>query len=78
MIDTTIALAGTAGDLGQRIAAALITRGATVRALVRPNASEADLDRVTVTGAVPVLVDPTDVAAMAEAVAGVGDPPGVD
>lgn len=70
MTDTTIALAGTAGDLGQRIAAALVARGATVRALVRPHASEADLDRVTATGAVPVLVDPTDVAAMAEAVAG--------
>ena len=70
MTDTTIALAGTAGDLGQRIAAALVARGAAVRALVRPHASEADLDRVTATGAVPVLVDPTDVAAMAEAVAG--------
>ncbi len=70
MIDTTIALAGTAGDLGGRIAAALVARGATVRALVRPHASEADLDRVTATGAVPVLVDPSDVGALAEAVAG--------
>jgi nucleoside-diphosphate-sugar epimerase len=69
LTDTTIALAGTAGDLGGRIATALVARGATVRALVRPHASAADLDRVTATGAVPVLVDPTDVGALAEAVA---------
>ena len=67
---TTIALAGAAGDLGGRIATALVARGAEVRALVRPDASTDDRDRLTAFGTAPVTADPTDVAAVAEAVAG--------
>ncbi len=44
MAQPTILLAGAAGDLGARIAKALISRGAAVRALVRHDVSAADRD----------------------------------
>ena len=69
MPEPTIALAGAGGDLGGRIARALIDRGATVRALVRPgdrNASDAES-----LGATLAEADPCDLDAMAEAVEGV-------
>ncbi len=58
MTPPTIVLAGAAGDLGTRIARALLTRGAVVRALVRTDASAEDNDRLTALG---VTLAPTDV-----------------
>lgn len=63
----TIVVAGAAGDLGGRIARALVARGAAVRALVAPDLPPERLKRVTGTGAEPVVADPDDVAAMAKA-----------
>ncbi|MBC7799253.1 MAG: NmrA family NAD(P)-binding protein [Gemmatimonadaceae bacterium] len=54
-----IVLAGAAGDLGSRIAKALIARGAAVRALVRPDASTDGRDRLTALG---MSVTPADIA----------------
>lgn len=59
-----IVLAGAAGDLGLRILKALVARGATVRAVVRPDAPERDLAPVAAAGATVVRADPHDVAAM--------------
>ena len=65
-----IALAGAGGDLGARIARALVARGAVVRALVRPGLKPEELRGIAATGAQPVEADPKDVVAMAEACAG--------
>ncbi len=54
---TKIVLAGASGDLGHRIAVALIRHGAAVSALVRSGVSEDRLATVRSTGAVPVKVD---------------------
>lgn len=70
MTAPTIAVAGATGDLGTRIASALVRRGAQVRALVRPGTTRGDLDRVTSLGAAPVPADPADVDALATAVTG--------
>jgi nucleoside-diphosphate-sugar epimerase len=71
MIDAPIiALAGASGDLGNRIARALVARGATVHALVRPGISPNEQTRIKEWGAIPVPADPTNVAAMAEACVG--------
>ncbi|MGA8210048.1 MAG: NmrA family NAD(P)-binding protein [Nocardioidaceae bacterium] len=66
----TIALAGATGDLGFRIAAALVARGANVRALVRHGLSASDAERLSGLGVDLVAADPTDVAAMTTACAG--------
>jgi uncharacterized protein YbjT (DUF2867 family) len=66
----TVVVAGAAGDLGTRITAALIKRGADVRALVRPDSSPADQDRLQELGATPVTANPRDVDAVADASAG--------
>ena len=65
-----IAVAGATGDLGTRITRALVRRGATVRALVRPNASDGDLARVSELGATPVRADPANTASLAAALEG--------
>jgi uncharacterized protein YbjT (DUF2867 family) len=65
-----IVLAGASGDLGMRIAKALVARGATLRALVRPGLKPEEHRRIKATGAVPVEADPADVTAMAEACTG--------
>ena len=71
MIDQpVIALAGVGGDLGGRIARALVARGATVRALVRPGLDNAERSRIEALGVTPVPADPTSIDAMAAAVAG--------
>ena len=67
MAEPTIVLAGAAGDLGARIARALVARGAAVHALVRHGAATADHDRITATGATLVPVDMSDIAAVAAA-----------
>jgi hypothetical protein len=65
-----IALAGATGDLGGRICEALVGRGASVRALVRPDASEGDVARIAALGATPVRADPARVDSVAAAVEG--------
>jgi nucleoside-diphosphate-sugar epimerase len=70
MTPPIIVLAGAAGDLGTRIANALIARGATVRALVRPDVSAADRARLTALGLTLETADPTDVASLAPAMIG--------
>ena len=66
----TIAVAGATGDLGFRIAAALVARGANVRALVRHDLSASDAERLSALGVERVAADPSDVADMAAACAG--------
>lgn len=71
MSDRTVtALAGAGGNLGGRIASALVARGATVRALVRPGLAAEGRSRVEATGATAVTADPGDKAALATACAG--------
>ena len=65
-----IALAGAGGDLGERIAKALVARGATLRALVRPGLKPEERQRIEATGATLVEADPANVTAMAEACTG--------
>ncbi len=70
MSSPVIALAGAGGDLGGRIAAALVARGATVRALVRPDTLEKDRSQIGALGATLAPADPLDVHAMATACEG--------
>jgi len=65
-----IALAGATGDLGGRICRALVGRGASVRALARPDADSRDVARIAALGATVVRADPGDEAAMAAALEG--------
>ena len=65
-----VALAGAGGDLGGRIARALVARGAVVRALVRPGLAAAERAKVEATGATAVPADSGDGAAMAAACRG--------
>lgn len=62
-----IALAGAGGDLGGRIAKALVARGATVRALVRTDIQPEERGRIENLGAVLTPPDPNNVTAMAAA-----------
>jgi uncharacterized protein YbjT (DUF2867 family) len=55
-----IVLAGAGGDLGGRIARALVSRGATVRALVRVDTSEAKQAAISALGVTVVMVDYED------------------
>ncbi|MBF5042266.1 NmrA family protein [Aggregicoccus sp. 17bor-14] len=70
MTQPIVALAGSTGDLGERLCKALVARGASVRALLRPEAAEADAARLLELGATPVRADPQDVAALATALEG--------
>ena len=70
MDPTLIVLAGGTGQLGRLIAAALIARGASVRAIVRPSAGGPSLDALRATGAAIVPVEPAEVAGLAEACSG--------
>ena len=65
-----IALAGAGGDLGGRIAKALVARGAEVRALMRPAAKAEERLRLLALGATVVLADSSNVHDMAKACAG--------
>jgi uncharacterized protein YbjT (DUF2867 family) len=65
-----VVLAGATGDLGGRIAVALGSRDARVRALVRAGTSEAKRAALRTAGATPVEVDFEDSAALASACAG--------
>ena len=70
MSQPTIALAGAAGDLGTRIAKALLKRGAAVRVLAREDASDTYAQEVTKLGATLERADMHDVDALAAACAG--------
>jgi nucleoside-diphosphate-sugar epimerase len=63
-------LAGATGDLGHRIALALLDRGAQVRALVRPGNTKPAVATLRERGAAIVEVDFKDAAALAQACAG--------
>ncbi len=70
MPSPTIVLAGAAGDLGTRIAKALMARGATVRALVRHDVSTADRIHLTALGATLAPADVQDVHSVTSALEG--------
>ncbi|MGD0693765.1 MAG: NmrA family NAD(P)-binding protein [Terriglobia bacterium] len=57
MSGPTIVLAGAAGNLGGRIARALLERGASVRALIRRGRARDKLERLQKLGATIVRVD---------------------
>ncbi len=65
-----IVLAGASGDLGFRIASALVVRGAQVRALIRPETSPAERVRLEALGLELAVADPSDKSAVAGACAG--------
>lgn len=65
-----IALAGASGDLGGRIAKALVARGAKVRALVRPGPREDENEHLKALGVTPVAADPASLDDITAAVAG--------
>ncbi len=69
-IPAVIALAGATGDLGFRIAQALLHRGATVRALVRPGSRKPETTALRDLGAIVVEVDFASVTALTRACAG--------
>ena len=71
MSPTTVLLAGAAGNLGNRIAKALLARGADLRALVRNDASDADTSRLVALGAKIAAADVNDVGSVAAACDGV-------
>lgn len=66
----TIVLAGAGGDLGERVARALVARGATVRALTRPDTSPQKVQRLQSLGLMIVRADYADAEAMQSAYAG--------
>ena len=66
----TIMLAGASGDLGLRIAKALLARGARVRALTRHNSSDAERDKLAAFGVEVAQADAADVDSVARACAG--------
>ena len=66
----TIVLAGATGDLGFRIAQALLGRGAAVRALVRPGNTKPEVAQLREQGATVVEVDFNNVGALTQACAG--------
>ena len=65
-----IVLAGASGDLGFRIARALVARGAQVRALIRPDTSPAERVRLETLGLALAVADPSDLSAVAAACVG--------
>ena len=70
MAQPTILIAGASGDLGGRIAKALIVRGATVGALVRTEATADHREPLAAAGLTIVPVDVSDVGSVAAACRG--------
>jgi len=69
-MESIIAVAGVTGDLGGRIARALVARGAQVRGLLPRTVPVAETERLAQLGISIVQADPNDASAMAEACAG--------
>jgi uncharacterized protein YbjT (DUF2867 family) len=65
-----IVLAGAGGDLGDRIARALVSRGAAVHALVRAGTSDTKLNALSVLGALAMTVDYGDPSSLERACRG--------
>lgn len=65
-----IVVAGATGDLGSRLVAALRQRGATVRALVRPETDPAKVDQLVQQGVDVCGVDFTDLPTLTQACTG--------
>lgn len=70
MSSSTIVVAGATGDLGGRIARALVERGATVRALVRPGTTGDRVERLQALGAEIASVDLNNASEVAPACMG--------
>ena len=70
MAGPVVALAGASGDLGFRIARALVDRGAEVRALIRPDVSAAERAKLEGVGLTLAEADPRNRDAMAAECAG--------
>ena len=70
MSDSTIVVAGATGDLGGRVARALLERGAGVRALVRRGAAQDRIERLRDLGAGIAVVDLSSASEVTEACSG--------
>ena len=70
MSDTTVVVAGATGDLGGRIAKALVERGASVRALVRPECARDKIERLQELGVAIATVDLSSASEVTPACAG--------
>ncbi len=70
MAQPIIVLAGATGDLGNRIAKALVGRGTAVRALIRADAAPADRDRLAGLGVTVAPADTADIDSVAAACSG--------
>ena len=70
MGDTLIVLAGATGNLGGRVADALLERGARVRALIRHESTPAEVEQLRDHGATIARVDFNDPAGLAQACGG--------
>ena len=70
MSDSTIVVAGATGDLGGRIAEALLERGASVRALVRHSTAQDRIERLQGLGVEIVSVDLGNASEVAAACSG--------
>lgn len=68
---TTILVAGATGNLGGRIVRELLTRGAEVRALVRPGSDAEKVNRLKQQGAQVIEADPSDLGQLTQACEGV-------
>lgn len=67
-----IVIAGATGDLGFRTARALVSRGARVRALLRPGTAIEKLEMLRTAAIEPLAVDLADAEALRRALAGAG------
>ncbi len=67
-----IVVAGATGNLGGRIVRALLRQGATVHAIVRPEADSAKVTALSEAGAKILTVDMADVCQLTDACAGAG------
>ncbi len=70
MSGATVIVAGAAGNLGGRIARALLERGASVKALIRPSTSRDKLERLQALGVAIISVDFVSTSQLASACAG--------
>ena len=69
-MENLIVLAGATGNLGGRVAGALLDRGAHVRALVRQESTSTEIEQLRAQGATIARVDFNDPAGLAKACAG--------